>query len=207
MTVRITRKTIAALTVVAAAIAATAAFAAIPDGGGVIHGCYVQATGTLRVTDTQTNVPKACTSKETALDWNQQGPQGLQGTPGKDGAKGDPGPSDGYITRPPAKIVGNGGTVASLYLPAGNYLLSARFQGDSYFANTPFGCSLMAGFSVDTVTGKTGASNEVTQPQTLMAAHTFDSAGYATVYCNGGLQIKNVVLTAVQVGALHAYAS
>ena len=64
--------------VAAGAVAALAlgsfAFAAIPDGGGVIHACYKKDTGVLRVTDTATNVPKGCTTKETALDWNQQGP-------------------------------------------------------------------------------------------------------------------------------------
>ena len=61
MTIRISRKTIAAIGAVVAAIAASAAFAAIPDAGGVVHGCYDKASGVVRVTDTQTNVPKACT--------------------------------------------------------------------------------------------------------------------------------------------------
>src|SRR6266487_2551186 len=73
--------------VVAGAVAAltlgSLAFAAIPDATGVIHGCY-DATGHLRVTDNDTNLSKACTSKETPLNWNQQGP------------KGDRGPSNAY---------------------------------------------------------------------------------------------------------------
>ena len=75
---------------VAGAVAALAlgsfAFAAIPDGGGVIHGCYKNDTGAMRVTDSDTNLPKGCNSKETALNWNQQGP------------KGDRGPSNAYAS-------------------------------------------------------------------------------------------------------------
>jgi len=50
-----------------------------------IHACYDKATGRLRFTDPATNVPKGCTPKETAVDWE---PQGLQGPPGPQGAQG-----------------------------------------------------------------------------------------------------------------------
>jgi hypothetical protein len=43
---------------------------AIPDSGGVIHGCYTKSGGSLRVIDsTVTN----CKSTETSLTWNQGG--------------------------------------------------------------------------------------------------------------------------------------
>src|SRR5207253_11437690 len=70
------------------------AVATIPDAGGVIHGCYARS-GALRVIDSATT---ACTSKETALSWNQTGPQGLAGPagpagpPGPQGAPGPAGP-------------------------------------------------------------------------------------------------------------------
>jgi hypothetical protein len=56
--------------------------AAIPDPSGVIHACY-RANGNLRLVDKSN-----CTSSETALTWNQTGPQGPAGAPGPQGAPG-----------------------------------------------------------------------------------------------------------------------
>jgi hypothetical protein len=70
------------------------ATAAIPDSGGVIHGCYDRA-GALRVIDTATT--PGCSRRETALNWNQTGPEGPQraagpgGPTGATGATGPPG--------------------------------------------------------------------------------------------------------------------
>lgn len=71
------------------AIAGGVAWAAIPDGDGVIHGCYLKSGGTLRVIDASvTN----CKKTETAIWWNRSGPpgdagpQGEQGPPGPGGA-------------------------------------------------------------------------------------------------------------------------
>jgi hypothetical protein len=72
---------------------AVAANAAIPDGGGVIHGCYAPPNGSLRVIDTGANA--ACKSTEKSVNWNQtgiQGPKGDQGVPGPKGDEGVPGP-------------------------------------------------------------------------------------------------------------------
>jgi type VI secretion system secreted protein Hcp len=73
------------------------AVASIPDANNVINGCYSNGAGTLRVIDTSS---MACTSKETAISWNQQGVPGTPGIPGTPGApgpagpKGDPGVGD-----------------------------------------------------------------------------------------------------------------
>lgn len=65
------------LLVVCGAVAAVAlaggavAMAVIPDpGSGVIHGCYDDSTGALRVIDPSTS---SCSGTETALDWNARG--------------------------------------------------------------------------------------------------------------------------------------
>ena len=50
---------------------ATAAYASIPDGNGVIHGCYLKSNGNLKVIDSAT---QTCKSDEKALNWNQTGP-------------------------------------------------------------------------------------------------------------------------------------
>jgi hypothetical protein len=65
-------------------LAGGVAFATIPGTGGLISGCYEKRIGILRVIDKEAGKP--CTSFETPISWNQQGPQGLQGP------KGDPGP-------------------------------------------------------------------------------------------------------------------
>lgn len=76
-----------------AALAGGVAWATIPGGDGVIHGCYLKSGGNLRVIDSSvTN----CKKTETALDWSVAGPQGPQGEPGQQGAtgpQGDPGPA------------------------------------------------------------------------------------------------------------------
>jgi hypothetical protein len=89
---------------------ATAAWASIPDSGGVIHGCYrssgkLNALGALRVIDTDAG--ETCAGNEIPPTWNQTGPQGptgatgAQGPAGATGAigatgpEGPPGPSGG----------------------------------------------------------------------------------------------------------------
>jgi hypothetical protein len=109
-----------------------AAYATIPDGGGVIHGCYAKSGGSLRVVDdTVTN----CKSGETSLQWGvqgpqgpqgpqgAQGPQGPQGAQGPQGQQGPAGPSDAYLATsgtlgiPKNTLV----QVVQLSLPAGSY--------------------------------------------------------------------------------------
>jgi hypothetical protein len=80
-------KLIAIVAAAVAVIAGSAAYAAIPDGNGVIHACYWKSTtGPLRIIDPAQG--QKCTSNENALDWSQQGPPGA---PGVQGDKGDPG--------------------------------------------------------------------------------------------------------------------
>jgi hypothetical protein len=72
-----------------AATVGVVAYAAIPDSGGVIHGCYKNTTGQLRVIDSAT---EACGNNETPLAWSQTGPEGPAGPPGPVGPEGQPGP-------------------------------------------------------------------------------------------------------------------
>ena len=80
------KKLIAVGVAIVAVAAGSAAFAAIPDGNGVIHACYANQSGQVRIYDSQATLPKGCGPKETAITWNQKGPQGPQGNRG---------PSDG----------------------------------------------------------------------------------------------------------------
>jgi hypothetical protein len=106
-----------------ALVVGSLAWAAIPGGNGVINGCYDKGSGQLRVTDTATGQPKGCSTKETPLAWNQQGPQGLQGP------KGDAGPSHSWVTDGGGLITATsnfGTTVATRSLPDGYYVISAK---------------------------------------------------------------------------------
>lgn len=67
-------------------LAGGVAVASIPDGSGVIHGCYTSNNGQLRIIDTAEG--DSCRNSETAISWSQTGPPGPQGI---QGLKGDPG--------------------------------------------------------------------------------------------------------------------
>lgn len=60
---------------------AVATVASIVGSDGVIHGCYTERTGALRVVAPGT----ACDRGEQAIEWNQQGPQGATGPQGPAG--------------------------------------------------------------------------------------------------------------------------
>ena len=62
----------------AACVLCVIAYAAIPDSGGVIHGCYKSNNGTLRVIDTAVT---QCDNSETPIQWSQTGPQGSPAPP------------------------------------------------------------------------------------------------------------------------------
>ncbi len=83
------RTTLAAVALVVAVAGGSAAYATIPDGGGVIHGCYQKQGGQLRVIDNANGA--TCTQFEQSLNWNQTGPQGPQGPVGPKGATGSQG--------------------------------------------------------------------------------------------------------------------
>jgi hypothetical protein len=83
------KRQLVALGLVAAAVAAGAAYAAIPDAAGVIHGC-VNKAGALRVIDPAAG--DRCSKTETDLPWSQRGPKGDAGPAGQAGAAGPAGP-------------------------------------------------------------------------------------------------------------------
>jgi hypothetical protein len=67
------------------------AYASIPGGDGVIHGCYKTsnpAKGSLIAIDSAASCPNG----HTGLNWNQTGPRGEQGPQGPQGEQGESGP-------------------------------------------------------------------------------------------------------------------
>ena len=227
-------KKIIALGVAILAVAAgSAAFAAIPDGNGVIHACYDNQSGQVRIYDSQTNLPKSCGSKETAITWNKQGPQGVPGLPGPKGDKGDPGdpgpkgdpgpqgdrgPSDAYKHRSltPVTLTGNAATdVASLDLPAGSYVVSSQQTVGSTHPGPLFvACGLSAyvggnyvPFSADN--GSTAGLNYQAgvNVATLVnnTAVTLNAPGTVKLTCDSddGFVEPGTVIIATQVANLH----
>ena len=77
---------VAALALLASGVALGVTSNAYTDAQGVYHGC-VATDGLLRVLAPG----QSCKKNETAIDWNQVGPQGAQGIPGLKGDKGDKG--------------------------------------------------------------------------------------------------------------------
>jgi hypothetical protein len=158
------------LAVVAAVLAAVggAAYASIPDSSGVIHGCYLRSGGSLRVIDASVT---GCKSTETALNWNQTGPQGPvgpqgpagptgpTGPAGPQGPKGDTGPQGPAGTSGAAhayfatdsNLIGVGheqdiGTLSNL--PAGSYLIWADVEAAGQTDTATIGCTLRNGSQV-----------------------------------------------------------
>jgi hypothetical protein len=69
--------------------------AVVPDGQGVIHGCYSLKNGVTRIIDAASpnSLVQACRIDEIAVDWSQTGPQGPQGEIGPQGIQGAQGPA------------------------------------------------------------------------------------------------------------------
>jgi hypothetical protein len=128
------------------------ALGSIPDQGGVIHGCYNKTNGKIRVTDATNPKLQACLpSKEIALDWNQQGPQGPIGESGPQGPKGDPGAAAPRLF---ASIDVNGAILAAS--PGVNRSLTFRSFTGKYvvgFTDSIEGCVPVANVRSDGLVG------------------------------------------------------
>jgi hypothetical protein len=154
---------VAALTT--ALVVAGAALAAVPDGSGVIHGCFspngAKAKGgtALYLVDSASTT---CSNGQAPLNWNQtgpQGPQGIQGPQGNQGPQGIQGPagpagttSAGYATTSgfnPITLPSGGGNVlvASLTVPDGTYIFNATVQvyNSNVAGETSISCNLRHG--------------------------------------------------------------
>jgi hypothetical protein len=118
------------------------AFATIPSNG-VITGCYQKSGGTLRVIDATTS---NCSSKETSLSWNVQGPPGPTGSPGPSGAPGSPGPSGAPGSPGPSGAPGSPGISGYEVVTAESTDIDP-FEGNrlDVFAHCPVGKRFLGG--------------------------------------------------------------
>ena len=123
------RNSFLAIAVVAGLVlAGGVAYASIPDAGGVIHGCYLKAVGTLRVIDSPGQ--HCLNGLETPLNWSQTGAEGPSGPTGPAGIAGyeekvasdfftlAPGDSQGIDVSCPSgkKALGGGGLAAGAHI-------------------------------------------------------------------------------------------
>jgi hypothetical protein len=139
-------------------------YAAIPDGSGVIHGCYdtsapVNGAYPLYVIDTSKNV--SCPEGQrggtmTPLTWNQQGSPGQPGQPGAPGQQGPQGTPGAGVSTPP-----NG-----LRLAPGISAVSPQLQGNG---------------KETTVYKKTPGSSQSSQSVTLHCPKSYPVALYPSV--------------------------
>ena len=205
------RKPVAAATLAFLAIAAGIAYAAIPDSGGVIHGCYQKNNGQLRVIDTEAG--QTCMLSETSLDFNRTGPQGIQGIqgiqglPGINGTNGTNG-TDGTngINGTSAAYTANGTNPLSVSVPAGNYVVLGQVtlrnqDGDAQNAV----CTLQGQtvlFQIVGANNTSGGSNYDTVPINATAA--LASPGNITIACGGfAISALNTRLTVIKVDTIN----
>jgi hypothetical protein len=197
-----------ALALLVSAVGAAGATVVSAHGGdaGQIHGCANHSHGTLRIV----GVSESCLPSESALDWNIQGPTGAAGPQGPTGARG---PSDAYVT---SLVTGTslssshpfGTRVASLTLPAGEYIVSASVsvaRGQAGASDPTCGLRV-AGGPLDRGYGEhlTGADDRATIAISGVAPLT--SGGVVAIDCDAigdpGTSVQLADLTAVRVGAL-----
>lgn len=105
------------------------ALAAIPDNSGVIHGCYNNKTGVLSVIDT--NNGGTCTNKETALSWNQTGPQDPAGSSGGVELKDANGQVLGDIVGFSSNYISDSGSKMNVFNPTLNRILPLTYDNAS----------------------------------------------------------------------------
>jgi len=181
-----------ALGVALGAAGGVASYSSIPDAQGVIHGCYDDSTGALRVIDTDAS--GICRGTENALDWNQHGQPGLTGHTGRQGPAGPAGVALTYgrSVAGPVELPDPGQvkTIASLTVPRGSYAIFAKAEGsltvpgftcpsgtdviycnllhnERRLASTAFGCQIQAGASSDL-----GRANLIAGANSLFAVDT-----------------------------------
>ena len=110
----------------------------------MIHGCYRNSGGNLRVVDD----PTSCKHDETALSWSQTGPQGPQGPAGPQGPQGVPGTSASSHAYEASNTheLPEDTYLVGLTLPPGNYVVWSTvdfYNDDNGNANTQ--CAFWSG--------------------------------------------------------------
>ncbi len=142
MASKLKRPPVIAAIVLGVVVAAGVAKATIPDSGGVIHACYKQSSGAVRVIDQ--GAGGACKPSEAPLDWPQQapaGPQGLQGSAGPAGGSGPQGPAGlTGATVVTGAAIGDpviGGFSKTLTCPTGMKVINGTWRWFAWISSDP----------------------------------------------------------------------
>lgn len=221
----LTSKRAAAAVVVLALASGGVAYATIPDSSGVIHGCYTKRGGVLSVVDLSAG--QTCSSFQTPIAWNQQGPQGdpgpqgSKGDPGPSGPQGpqgDPGPSDAYSARQGSiALTDSRAVVLARDVPQGSYVVTARvevFTGANTTGPRFVSCTLFDTFdqAADNMTVElatpTGGPNGAAGLPLVGTAQTF-AGGTLRIECSvspfssGDYVAADGNMVATRVGTLH----
>jgi collagen triple helix repeat protein len=137
------------------------------------------------------------------------GQQGQQGPQGASGAQGPAGMSDTYVARDAFAALGStSAVVATLNVPAGSYLITAKTALETFDSDTqPAGCRLSTGDSMSvTLLDREffSGSNFFPQAISLLDTATFTATTDITLSCNGfDSGAVNAVLTATRVTTVH----
>jgi hypothetical protein len=210
------RPALVALVIVGALTVGGIAYATIPDGGGVIHGCYLKGLGTLRVIDTGKS--QTCSSFETPLAWNQTGPQGSQGPTGATGATGSTGatgatgPSDvysvdGYGSQKNLPIASWVTLATTPTLPAGSYVVQGEAEAENTQSlDTDYNCDLVDSSNTEYQSSRADGPGWVTIPvQTVITLTSPDTISLQCIAANQALsEAFNWKLAAIEVGTVHS---
>jgi len=163
------------------------AYAAIPDGAGVIHGCY-RTNGDLRVID---DTSERCRNNETGLNWNTRGDVGPPGPSGS---------SHAYHAASAVQVVEETlTTIVRLDVPAGNYVVSGKMT----LFSDPVGasCLLVAGASE---LDRTVWTNDNTETISLEGTTQLGSAAALSIQCASvsKSEARNIQLIAMTVDTI-----
>lgn len=197
-------------------LAGGVAYATIPDGNGVIHGCYNTnpargPLGALRVVDTGQG--QTCGTGESTLAWSQTGPRGATGPQGPQGQQGPVGPSDvwsadGYGSN---KGIYLQETLTTLTVPAGKYIVEgeAAMTDSNSGTGTSFLCYLMDasntyGQAIGSTSNSDAYDDKTEVP--IQAVVTLASQDTLSLQCRGSdpfAEAHDWKLEATAVGAVH----
>jgi hypothetical protein len=186
-----------------ALVMAGVAYAAIPDGSGVIHGCYTNKGGILSVIDPSAG--QTCSSLQTPLRWNQQGPKGDTGPQGPQGDPGPQGPSGishaderfffRSLTDPGTWLPIVSGTwpdvrpflthVLTMHLDKGNYAITAEV-----IAENDSGQGIVVCLLGNSTVGFTVAQSAVGNAGGFALQQTFEAQGIFTLDAASDLELS-----------------
>ena len=187
---------------------------ALATGSNTISACAHKKGGGLYI--------GRCAKRDKKLRWNVQGPpgmtgarglqgpQGQQGVRGIQGSPGTPGPSAAFSGSSAGVSFTGTGSVGSLNVPAGNYVVVAKTWAWDITPSTGsvlIDCTLTAGSDTDEVRAELAQLDDPGDAQSLAfnLVHTFNAEGTIDLACNvfsKTVSFSSVRITAIQVGSL-----